>query len=1365
MLRKVLVSTTLLVLLLGFLVLNGWNLIELNSSVKQHVLAKLRAEFGEACSVEDVSVGLGSVNLEGVTLAFQGEPYALDIDELRIGYSLTSLIKGRGKLERTATEVTLYRPKLTLNYQPQERTGNVELSLDLSPDSEARYRALLKQYHFINRITISEGEVELANLQTDQLVRLATMINGYAYTDDRERAWLRLAGHIFDSDTYNLVMYGQLDLKRGGLDYLNVDLHDYKVGQEVPLLVPEYFDILDGVVNGHFEITERRAPTRGFDIAGSLTWQDGRLRMRSQNLYVEDIQLEAQVRDWNLEIQRSSQNINGSPVRLAGRLRNLLDPIFDVHLRAEEFNVGRFFDAFLPGHRFPVAGRARLALTLSESMAEPVVSGTLVSDSLVFLDQRFDSTFARLRFEDRVLTVSEVSGRLGHAALSGGGRIDFGAPDPVLDFGFGLDGEVGPYLERVGLAGGPGYHGRVDLRVFGDLANPVSRGEFGFTRQASTGPGFQIQGSLNYHDNGVLIQAASEDGAFKLNAKVSQLSSRPYWDMDVTGFEQLLAFVDRPVFNDIRKHYNLTFRAEGFADNPRFLLDAHRKENFAHLFEVVTDTSVATSETLAGRIVLFPDSEREVGGEFEVQFHGDEVRLNQLYLGDWLRGNLVFSRSRGLPVGGEIDVSGLDLSLLFAFLQQQEVENAGQVYGRLEVTDEAAASGDFWLVAGFFRGVGPISGEFKFNLNDSQLQVLKLSLANAESAKMLAQGYVDLASGETRGTVAGSDVAVDRLLRVLTGSRGNVAGSASFEVTLDGRGPRIPIYGAVRLRDARILRLGFDEVLWDLGQLDQPNGSYVSSDGLYIGRTVLKKNDEFTLEGRAWLPLRGDQDLDVRLAGEGNFLSLLTDIEPLFYDTESTGRLNLQLSGRYTRPRFTGSRFRFADGRLRLTAVSNEVNQIEGDFEVEANEYFLRIHKLTGLVRGQRLSISNPDTLEAVGGRVLQPIRIGGDDLSLGVLQIVTSSDGLPINIPGLMEAGEMGWYAVTGKSANEPFFIAGPWHRPYVRGEIQIRHANLTFPFEDGPANEHSVAMRILNNLEWDVRVLSKTDTRYVKQFGTGVYVNMEVDHANSALDLTGTLRDSTFRIEGQVLSKRGEFEYLDQSFRVERFGAEFDRSSLFPVVYGKAWTVVRDTSNVPYDVYLELYTVDDLTNQEVTRGRWNRLALRLYSEYPGYEETQADVMAVLGYTAENVQEQATKAFAYRTDRLLFRPIMRPIERGLERALGLDVVRFSYAITKNFLDANFNDEQLRSTLELLRSSRLLLGKYLTDNVYLLYTGELKTGLEFRFQDKGVGLQHRFGLEYRLNSQWLLQMEYDYNTLLETHKDDKKIWLRHSFVF
>jgi len=203
-----------------------------------------------------------------------------------------------------------------------------------------------------------------------------------------------------------------------------------------------------------------------------------------------------------------------------------------------------------------------------------------------------------------------------------------------------------------------------------------------------------------------------------------------------------------------------------------------------------------------------------------------------------------------------------------------------------------------------------------------------------------------------------------------------------------------------------------------------------------------------------------------------------------------------------------------------------------------------------------------------------------------------------------------------------------------------------------------------------------------------------------------------------------------------------------------------------VPQDVYLTMYSVDDITNQEVRKGRYDRIRMKVSSQYGKYEETQRDVMATIGYSSETMDERARGAVGSSTDNLIFRPLFRPVERQLERKLGLDVVRFSYSVARNFLDSNFTNEQLNSSLALLRSSRLVLGKYLTDDIYIIYTGELKTDIDYQFvNEKGVGLQHIVGLEYRLNPRWLLQMEYDYNTLLQTHKDDKKVWLRHSFPF
>jgi hypothetical protein len=555
----------------------------------------------------------------------------------------------------------------------------------------------------------------------------------------------------------------------------------------------------------------------------------------------------------------------------------------------------------------------------------------------------------------------------------------------------------------------------------------------------------------------------------------------------------------------------------------------------------------------------------------------------------------------------------------------------------------------------------------------------------------------------------------------------------------------------------------FDQAIFDLGSEKTPNGSVLSKDMLTIGRATLTKNDAFSVSGDVELPFNGVQELTVNLSGDGNFLAILPDIAEIFGASSSSGHIDLHIGGQYETPDFAGSRVTVNDGTLAMTSVIDKIEDIRADVRVSTDDYALIIDDLRGTVRKKSFTISNAHDFDRRPDRY-EPLRVGGDDLNLGVLILDSSEDGLPMSIPGLMENGETGWYAFRGREDGESFFITGPWERPQVRGKIMIRDANVMFPFDERAGAPNPVVANIMDNIDWDVSAVSVKDTRYVRQFNTGVYVNMEVNKDNSMLLFSGVLKDSSFTIAGKVETNRGEIEYLDLNFRVEKMGAEFPGDSYYPLVYGKAWTVVRDSTNVPEDVYLTLYTLDD-TRQEVNTGRWDRINVRISSQYQGLDETEGDVMATLGYSSQNIDNQVRKAVGSSTDKFLFRPLIRPIEREIERKLSLDVVRFSYSITQNFIESSFANEQLRSSLEFLKSSRLMLGKYLTDDVYLLYQGQLQSGIDYRYLGKGVGLEHVFGLEYRLNPRLLLQLEYDYNTLMEIDKDDKKVWLRHSFPF
>jgi hypothetical protein len=416
---------------------------------------------------------------------------------------------------------------------------------------------------------------------------------------------------------------------------------------------------------------------------------------------------------------------------------------------------------------------------------------------------------------------------------------------------------------------------------------------------------------------------------------------------------------------------------------------------------------------------------------------------------------------------------------------------------------------------------------------------------------------------------------------------------------------------------------------------------------------------------------------------------------------------------------------------------------------------------------------------------IYHPLRLGKSPLHFGTILLQSSDNGVLVNVPGLMERGEVGRFTITGQDSLDEFAVTGPWAHPFFKGHLALEGVDFMFPFDENAEPADSLLRKILLNSNWDVVVESRKDNRYVQKTPTAldkVYVNFGIDDALSRLHFTGILQDSTFRTEGALISTRGTVEYLDLNFRVEKFGAEFDKSDWLPIVYGRAWTTLTDSTNFPYHVYLTLHTVDSVTREEVERGRFQNAYFKLSSDRPGsiLENTQQQILATLGYSLENVRAKATEAVGISTDNLVFRPLIRPVERQLERHLGLDVVRLSSRFTRNFLVANFNNDTATrlaspapsenhkesAALAMLQSTRLLIGKYLWSDLYLNYIGQVEVGpdetLNTTLKPRPL-LRHTLGLEYRINPAMMLQFEYDYNPLLVNNRDDSRIWLRHSF--
>ena len=355
------------------------------------------------------------------------------------------------------------------------------------------------------------------------------------------------------------------------------------------------------------------------------------------------------------------------------------------------------------------------------------------------------------------------------------------------------------------------------------------------------------------------------------------------------------------------------------------------------------------------------------------------------------------------------------------------------------------------------------------------------------------------------------------------------------------------------------------------------------------------------------------------------------------------------------------------------------------------------------------------------------------------------------------------------------------------ARGKILTFDASFTFPFivDDEESIELSITEKILYSMIWDVNFIPVSDIHYVKNVPgiiDNVWIDLNIDPKISYLNFSGKIEDDSFRAEGIVQSTRGSIELLDLDFKVEKFAAEFDRSDIFPLVYGKARTTVSDSTGFPSTIYLTLYVHNPETKLELERGRWNEdIRFKLSSDNPNIGTNEVQILAALGYSFDNINSaEVLGTLGTSTDHLIIRPLFRPVERKLERTLKLDVIRFKSHFARNVMDVlnprsnssgglfyysstpNYN---IDPRYLLFRSTQVVLGKYLSNNLYFLYSGQIDAGRYQQYQQNGLGLRHSLDLEYRILPNLLLELQYNYDSLLLQQKQDKRIQIRHSFNF
>jgi hypothetical protein len=1380
----------------------AWQVLSVEDRLRRFIISELQPYFEGELNIAKLSVKPNHITLQNVSLQLPKQSIQLDIKKTQLGFSPYNAFKYNFNPVRLISQVVLENPEFRI--QGNFARGSSRESEGEGPRFDVdkikeTYESKLLDINFVGSISIKDGEVAWLDSLGEEIT-LVNKLNGWLRTSDLANSTIRMSGRLFGSGNENIVLTGHANLLASRLDSVVVTFFDDNLSTTIPTIFPEILKIEKGQLLGRGILQETSSGRLSLD--GEVNLTDADLDLFGGIVRLDKFNTSAKISDWNVELTSCSLECYGSPFVIDGEVLNVLDPSFNLRVSATELDLDRIFSEIWGEEKsIGLSGLADAEISISDEPASPKFSGEIRVPDFAVSGKEFKALKTRFTYQFGKFSIAAAEARFQDFDLRSKGLISIDTEIPTVDMDFDVFGDFRNLLKK-GLD--PELHGfplQISGRLSGDLDNYVIDSKFetmGITAENDSVP---IQGTLEFDSGTLRLTAKNGDGPFTFQAQIRPENDHLQFNAKIDHFGgDLWELTSLPIKDRLQNLLDLSCDVTGDQNYATYQLTAHRKiftrDNLLFKIDGFYSSSEEGSD-IQGDITYQPDTGGTIPGFLKLQFSPEYVNLKEYKLGDFYsaQANIEFSGDR--PVSGKLILNDADLTYIFdGVLLNPAFGVLGKVDGEVLLggtLDAPVIESDATFSDVIIRGEGYYSGDVLMQLTGKTLDFREFKLFKEDIQLMEGKGSIDLANQLLDIDATGKDVNVSTILNLIIGEVDFVEGLADFDLSLSNKLATPEIGGRIHAKDGRLFFVLFDSLKLDVGKPQSLEdiaslGSFspayngelaeIASDsaapGMYFNGIRLLKNDQYLIEGSAFLPFSSEQDMDIHLAGSGDAMAVLFGNLPEVKESQSDATFRWGFGGSYGNVVYTEGEVNLKKGKVWLEEIVPVVENIEVEAKLDPENQFIDVTNMSGVIDGEKVFVeTNLDSFRFDNG--MEPLVITEWGLNFGAILVKTGRKGVPLNIPGTMSKGEEGWFTIKGYDPYEYFTVTGPEEHPVAKGEILVSRAAFMFPFEfeEGVSTEPSLTEKILERMVWDVRMVPTKDVRYVKQFPgivDNIWVNAAIDPKISELKFTGIFEDESFRTEGLVQSTRGDIEYLDFNFGVEKFAAEFDRSDIYPIVYGRGRTTYTDSLGVPSNIYLTLYLYDPETKQELERGRWNEdVRFKLSSDNPLVGSNDVQVLATLGYSLSSVDQfrsKATDVIGLSTDHLVFRPLFRPVERTLERTLGMDAIRFRSRFARNFIDLNSDIySKIDPRYLIFRSTQVTVGKYLSENLYLLYSGQLEAGLDPRYQEEGVGLKHTVDLEYRINPNLLLELQYNYDSLLILHKDDTRVQIRHSFVF
>lgn len=1350
-----------------------------NRSIARQLNDYLIRNVGEDSEIGSVRIGWRSLYLEDIVLPLQGGS-RLTIRSVEASVNPIEVFNQPDRLERVMRRLDIDEPELFLGKGTESSAETLEDSTGKNEKLFFTFCKIFDRFDSLKTVRVRHGEIRYHDPNDEQAV-LIDGLNGSLIQHDPGVFKLRGSGYLFDLKGVSAAVEGDVLTKR---EETLLHINGHLNRGQIPLTVS------DNV----------RLYSNGGAVKADLSVRDSLMSICGDGYIsgIEAITPWGEMRIEAVDLQLADDTVHISPFTAeSGLVTGTMEGCIILSKGGEIELAGDFttpdtlhwetIDASLP----PVTGRIDLSTKIKGALKNPHFSADFESVDLTIGELHSRSVSGAVGYYSDTLTVSDFSASTNTGNFSANGILKL-SNGQILDGDllFEPPDKIRSATESYGIS-----------EVFGKFRGKLSSPEADLAFRS--GPGSCVlSGRLSRSDS----QWVATLGGCRTNDRAVIT-----WKPDGA--------------NSFFRIENLHNIASALSDKHPEYWEAMRSCELQVIgnrseadIEIQTEFSYPTS-SLFSRVaekVQFCGSYSELGidhYELKGQWQGQDWRgepfEGRLEL-DYKKSRITIERlflDAVADARGKMDLEKRDISL------NVEIEDA--VMTRLPIVQEWC---DKLHLEGRVTGTVAVKGQLEKPDWQTSLSVVEgemfalqdywinLEASGSGATMTLERGEVGrgvervldisgiISPAEDSLSLAaeiGNADAADFLM-ALAGRKGLVSGSLDGRMTVQGKLSRPDLNAVIRMKSGQL----FGFVSYD--QLDASLKSNRNEDRelrLVIPSLRILKEGAYEFTGEADVVPKSEGELHAHLEGAGDFLDILEQNDRYFNTMGSRSSLRLDFGGTLEKPTLSNGELTIENGLF--SYVEATPDPVSADAAVRLNQ--MGQVETGTLVLGtgnQWLRVASEPDAEVYGD--LLPLAISQPRMNLGILVFETGEEGINVRLPGFMKPE---WYGtiVLGSTTGSPVTISfyEDRKRLAIDGEARISGTRMTFPFYSsgqtgqlrpvtawlvdrlkeaywsldiafGSGNHYEVSITGIKESEFLAQYANQPLFKRIADYLDHLTIDVTLEPTDESLKIRETIADSTFYAEGRLSSVKGRVEYLDRSFRVEYANATFDHSDVFPIVEGRAVTAGVDSVGLRVPVYLATYSNDQSNNVRTRSGRLDELTFVLETDG---DETPEEALQYLGYGLGTSSTPADQVMAKTFVRVLGHQWLDPLERKLERWTLLDEVGFYpggsglQPITRQ-QRVKVTEDTLRTwgVARYLTGSQLTVGKYLTDDIFLTYTGELIEGPS-ELEGSRLGLVHFWNLEYRmkpLSRDLVVDLAVEYDEV--ERKRDESVSLKYSFA-